>query len=222
MLSILFLVASVLATPTDLTQDNFDEFVFQSGKSAFIKFYAPWCGHCKGMKPAWDSLGSEYKDSKTVLIGDVDCTSDNSKSLCEKYNVNGYPTIKYFNPPDKLGKDYSKGRDLDALKEFAKNELGPTCSVDDPTKCSKLELRELKPYIDMDPYERDQELKDIQDKIHDAEEANKALLKQLQNQFKEDTDALEKLKTDYAPQIKKLIAATPSVSMTENTPKDEV
>ena len=28
------------------------------------------------MKPAWDKLGDEYKSSKTVLIGDVDCTKE--------------------------------------------------------------------------------------------------------------------------------------------------
>ncbi len=26
------------------------------------------------MKPAWDQLGDEFINSKTVLIGDVDCT----------------------------------------------------------------------------------------------------------------------------------------------------
>ena len=46
------------------------------------------------MKPAWDQLGDEFASSKTVLIGDVDCTVH--KDLCGKYGVRGYPTIKYF------------------------------------------------------------------------------------------------------------------------------
>jgi len=45
------------------------------------------------MKPDWDALGSEYADSKTVVIADVDCTAA-GKPLCEKYGVRGYPTIK--------------------------------------------------------------------------------------------------------------------------------
>jgi hypothetical protein len=37
----LFLIGVSIAT-TELTNDNFDELVFASGKSAFIKFQAPW------------------------------------------------------------------------------------------------------------------------------------------------------------------------------------
>merc|ERR1712032_1705338 len=48
----------------------------------------------KKMKPDWDSLGAEYKDSTKVVIADVDCTAA-GKPLCEKYGVRGYPTIKY-------------------------------------------------------------------------------------------------------------------------------
>jgi hypothetical protein len=35
------LVASAAAAQ-ELTDDNFDEVVFASGKSAFVKFLAPW------------------------------------------------------------------------------------------------------------------------------------------------------------------------------------
>ena len=31
-----------------------------------------------------------------MLIADVDCTKDNSKDLCSKHGVRGYPTLKYF------------------------------------------------------------------------------------------------------------------------------
>jgi len=38
----LLLATSALLGATELTPDNFDELVFKSGKSAFIKFLAPW------------------------------------------------------------------------------------------------------------------------------------------------------------------------------------
>merc|ERR1711908_235556 len=69
-----------------------------------------------------DTLGAEYKDSKTVLIADVDCTAA-GKPLCDKYGVRGYPTIKYFNPPDEEGEDYKGGRTLADLQKFAAEKL---------------------------------------------------------------------------------------------------
>jgi len=85
----LAIAASAHGAAMELTAANFDTEVFNSGKSGFVKFFAPWCGHCKAMKPAWDELGSEYAGSKSVVIGDVDCTSDAAKDICEKHGVRG-------------------------------------------------------------------------------------------------------------------------------------
>jgi hypothetical protein len=41
-LALVGLVAGASATAVELTPANFDELVVKSGKSAFIKFLAPW------------------------------------------------------------------------------------------------------------------------------------------------------------------------------------
>jgi len=161
------------------------------------------------MKPDWDSLGSTFADSKTVVIGDVDCTAA-GKPLCDKYGVRGYPTIKYFNPPDEEGEDYKGGRELAALKKFVETELGPGCSVDMKENCSAEQLSQLQQYIDMSAEERDAKLAAMKKALTDAEEAHNELLKKLQATFKESQDGLEKLKEDSAPTIKLLKAATPN------------
>jgi len=76
------------------------------------------------MKPAWDKLAEEFKDSKSGVIADVDCTAA-GKDLCSEKGVRGYPTIKYGDPNNL--EDYKGGRDFDALKKFAEENLGPTC-----------------------------------------------------------------------------------------------
>jgi protein disulfide-isomerase A6 len=58
------------------------------------------------MKPIWDELSEEYKDSSSVVIADVDCTVETD--LCSDYDVSGYPTIKYFTAEtDEKGDSYS-------------------------------------------------------------------------------------------------------------------
>merc|ERR1712051_1141611 len=59
-----------------------------------------------------------------ALIADVDCTTG-GQSLCEKFSVGGYPTIKYEDPGDV--KDYEGGRSYEDFKKFASENLGPTC-----------------------------------------------------------------------------------------------
>jgi len=97
------------------------------------------------MKPDWDSLGAEYADSSSVLIGDVDCTVH--QDLCSEYGVSGYPTIKYFtSESDPKGDSYQGGRGLDALRTFVQDKLEVKCSVSDQEGCSEKELKFIKAY----------------------------------------------------------------------------
>merc|ERR1719439_360050 len=106
------------------------------------------------------------------------------KSLCEKYGVRGYPTIKYFNPPDEEGEDYKGGRSLADLKKFAESELGPGCSVDAMENCSDEQKKELQTYIDMAPEERAAMLESLKTELKTAETKHEELLKELQATYK--------------------------------------
>ena len=55
----------------------------------FVKFYAPWCGHCKRMAPILDEVAAEL-GSETIRFGKVDSTVETQ--LSQRYGVHGYPT----------------------------------------------------------------------------------------------------------------------------------
>merc|ERR1711865_581187 len=110
-----------------------------SGKTVFIEFLAPWGGHCKSMKPAWDSLMEEFADSKTALVADVDCTVE--EALCSTHGVQGYPTIKHGSP-DAM-EDYNGGRTLEDMQTFARESLGPSCGPDNLELCSDEQKAEI-------------------------------------------------------------------------------
>lgn len=47
---------------------NFEDVVINNGKDTLIEFYAPWCGHCKKLAPAYDELAEKvWKNSVIVL-----------------------------------------------------------------------------------------------------------------------------------------------------------
>jgi len=121
------------------------------------------------MKPAWDKLMAEFKDSKTALVGDVDCTGA-GKDLCSDVGVRGYPTIKQGDPNNL--EDYKGGRDFDSLKKFAEENLGPTCGPANLDLCDA-------------------------EKKADIEKFSKMSASDLEAAIKEKTDAMEKLETDF-------------------------
>uniref|UniRef100_A0A7S3ASC4 Thioredoxin domain-containing protein n=1 Tax=Haptolina ericina TaxID=156174 RepID=A0A7S3ASC4_9EUKA len=154
------------------------------------------------MKPAWDSLAKQMNSDK-VIIADVDCTAE-GEPLCSRFGVEGFPTIKYFNPPDDEGEDYEGGRDEDALVEFAKTKLGPGCSLSTLEHCSEDEKKSLEEVMAMSPEAREAELEEIQSQLKAKEEAHEALLKSLQSQYDASNTELEKEKTTLKPRIKLL------------------
>lgn len=136
----MFRLAATLATlaaAKELVNANFDAEVFDSGKNSIVKFQAPWWGHCKSMKPAYDQLATKYADSASVGIFDVDCTKE--QDLCGKHEVRGYPTIKYYKDGDKAGESYNGGRTYDALDSWVKETLERACDVNSPEGCTDKE-----------------------------------------------------------------------------------
>jgi len=99
------------------------------------------------MKPDWDKLMEEFKDSPSALVADVDCTAD-GKPLCEKYGVRGYPSIKHGEPGDM--KDYQGGRSFDDFRTFATENLGPSCGPGEHIElCDEVTKKKIETYLTM-------------------------------------------------------------------------
>jgi len=111
-----------------LTNDNFEDFL-KANQRVFVKFYAPWCGHCKSMIPAYTELAQYYKTvegDEHVAIAKVDATVHNE--LATKYGVQGFPTLKLFVNGEPI--DYSSGaRDKDAMLSWLKKKSGPVSTL---------------------------------------------------------------------------------------------
>ncbi|RZC32143.1 protein disulfide-isomerase A5, partial [Asbolus verrucosus] len=77
-----------------LTATNFDPVVKEEA-SLLVMFYAPWCGHCKKIKPEYEKAAAKLKaDGIPGMMAAVDATKE--VTIADRFSVKGYPTIKYF------------------------------------------------------------------------------------------------------------------------------
>jgi len=97
----------------ELTIDNFKDHVATGDH--FVKFYAPWCGHCQRLAPTWDNLAKSVEHDTSISIAKVDCTQH--RALCTDFEVKGYPTLLWFKDGKKVQK-YQGSRSHEDLKAF--------------------------------------------------------------------------------------------------------
>mmetsp|Transcript_60692 Transcript_60692/g.96348 ORF Transcript_60692/g.96348 Transcript_60692/m.96348 type:complete len:169 (+) Transcript_60692:201-707(+) len=141
------------------------------------------------MKPAWDKLIAEFKDSKTALVADVDCTAG-GKELCNEVGVKGYPTIKYGDPNNL--EDYKGGRSFDDLKKFAEANLGPTCGPGNLDLCDDDKKAQIQKFQAMSPAELEAAIAEKSSALEKLEADFKTFVEGLQKQYSEANEKKDK------------------------------
>ncbi|KAL4979490.1 hypothetical protein BDW66DRAFT_127560 [Aspergillus desertorum] len=129
--SALLLVASLLAAlPVNadglytkkspvlqVNQKSYNQLIVNSNYTSIVEFYAPWCGHCQNLKPAYEKAAKNLDGLAKVAA--VNCDDDANKPFCGQMGVQGFPTLKIVTPSRKPGKprveDYQGPRTAKAI-----------------------------------------------------------------------------------------------------------
>lgn len=124
LLGLIYFCKANEADVLDLTDADFTSTLAQH-ETTLVMFYAPWCGHCKRLKPEYAQAAGILKhDDSPVALAKVDCT-EAGKSTCEQFSVSGYPTLKIFRK-DKVSQDYNGPREANGIVKFMRAQVGPS------------------------------------------------------------------------------------------------
>lgn len=100
-----------------LNGKTYDSLIAKTNHTSIVEFYAPWCGHCKNLKPAYEKAAKSLQGLAKVAA--VDCDEEVNKPFCGTMGVQGFPTLKIVRPGKKAGRptveDYQGARTAKAI-----------------------------------------------------------------------------------------------------------
>jgi len=66
------------------------------------------------LAPTWDKLGEKFSGDENIVIAKMDSTANE----VEEFEIQGFPTLKFFPSGSDKVVDYNGDRTLDAMVEF--------------------------------------------------------------------------------------------------------
>ena len=109
---------------------TFAQEVLQSDKDVVVKFYAPWCSHCKELAPIYQGLAQKLIGQSKLKFVEIDSTANE----IEGHPIRSYPIVKLF-PAKNKGKAVvingkTEAELLKTIKEHASYPLDAQWKVD--------------------------------------------------------------------------------------------
>jgi protein disulfide-isomerase A1 len=106
------------------TSVSFHEFneLTSNDRNVLVHFYAPWAGHSQALEPEYSRAAKQLKESGSdIKLAKVDATVETH--LAEKYEIQGYPTLKFFRKSKII--DYSGGRTAPEIISWLNKKMSP-------------------------------------------------------------------------------------------------
>lgn len=108
-----------------ITGMDYDRVIAKSNYTSIVEFYAPWCGHCKNLAPAYQTAAKSLAGIAKVAA--VNCDEEMNKPFCGQMGVQGFPTLKIIRPGKKPGKptveDYQGPRNAKGIVDAVKDKV---------------------------------------------------------------------------------------------------
>ena len=89
------------------------ENLVQEGKLLLVDYWAPWCGYCRRIGPAYDKIAEQYGEEIHVVKVNI----DEEPALAERERIEVIPTLVLYRAGQALGSIVAPGSKA-AIEEF--------------------------------------------------------------------------------------------------------
>ncbi|XP_065349237.1 protein disulfide-isomerase TMX3 [Cloeon dipterum] len=114
-----------------------------------VKFYAPWCAHCKRLEPIWNHVAQSLHNTN-IRVGKVDCTR--FTAMATEFKVSGFPTIMFMKGSELF--TFRGDRTKQDIVDFALRVSGPPVQrITRPESISNLRKAISLFFVYIGPYE---------------------------------------------------------------------
>ncbi|KAK4550389.1 hypothetical protein LTR36_003356 [Oleoguttula mirabilis] len=108
-----------------LSARTYRDVIESSNHTSIVEFYAPWCGHCKSLAPAYAKAAKSLAGLAKVAA--VNCDAEENKPFCGSMGVQGFPTLKIVRPGKKAGRplveDYQGARTAKGIVDAVVSQI---------------------------------------------------------------------------------------------------